>query len=263
MSVRTQWLRDAWSFLATFVGKPGEFVVDTTKRRLVVHDGTRPGGHPTVSAGDLKAGVPVLGINTAADTTNRLAMKSEAALLSWDDVTPGAGNMRLTLDKGCGQRRRLPPSDRLREPGPVRHAGQRRPDPEDEHGRCRLPDGPDGRGRNGLCRPVGGDRTECAAARSGFQRTADRPVRSLRGDATGNRGPLASCSARAAPGAPLPIRAADQLFGRFGAGYHAGGAYTADAVVLLGVAEEDLTPTAQGTCLDLQTTAPSTAARRS
>ena len=99
MSVRTQWLRDAWSFLATFVGKPGEFVVDTTNWRLVVHDGSTPGGYPTVSTTDLKAGVAMLGINTGADTTNRLAVKSEAALLSWDDAKPGPGNMRTTLNK--------------------------------------------------------------------------------------------------------------------------------------------------------------------
>ncbi len=71
----------------------------TTNWRLVVHDGVTPGGHPAVSAGDLKDGVPALGVNTAADTTNRLAVKSEAALLSWDEVTPGAGNMRVTLNK--------------------------------------------------------------------------------------------------------------------------------------------------------------------
>ncbi|MDH2310331.1 hypothetical protein [Methylobacterium brachiatum] len=99
MSVRTQWLRDAWSFLATFVGKPGEFVVDTTNWRLVVHDGSTPGGYPTVSTTDLRAGVAMLGINTGADTTNRLAVKSEAALLSWDDAKPGPGNMRVSVNK--------------------------------------------------------------------------------------------------------------------------------------------------------------------
>ncbi|MEE7446646.1 hypothetical protein MRF4_01725 [Methylobacterium radiotolerans] len=66
-----------------------------------------------------------------------------------------------------------------------------------------------------------------------------------------------------APGAPLPLKTTDTLLGLFGAGYHTGGAYTADAVALLGVAEEDLTATAQGTCLDVQTTAPGTTTRRS
>ncbi|WP_148291248.1 DUF2793 domain-containing protein, partial [Methylobacterium sp. B1] len=32
-----------------------------------------------------------LGINTGADATNRLAVKADAALLTWDDATPGSG----------------------------------------------------------------------------------------------------------------------------------------------------------------------------
>ena len=40
-----------------------------------------------------------LGINTQADATNRLAVKSNAALFAWDDVTPGTGDMRITLNK--------------------------------------------------------------------------------------------------------------------------------------------------------------------
>ena len=40
-----------------------------------------------------------LGIGTTADATNRLAVKSEAALFSWDDVTPGSGSLRLALNK--------------------------------------------------------------------------------------------------------------------------------------------------------------------
>ncbi|MGC5781609.1 DUF2793 domain-containing protein [Methylobacterium sp. NFXW15] len=41
----------------------------------------------------------MLGINASADTTNRLALKSDAALFAWDDVTPGSGDMRLTVNK--------------------------------------------------------------------------------------------------------------------------------------------------------------------
>ncbi len=40
-----------------------------------------------------------LGLNTAADATNRLAVKSDAVLLSHDDVTPGSGDMRLIMNK--------------------------------------------------------------------------------------------------------------------------------------------------------------------
>jgi hypothetical protein len=40
-----------------------------------------------------------LGINTGADSTNRLAVKADAALLTWDDVSPGSGDMRVFLNK--------------------------------------------------------------------------------------------------------------------------------------------------------------------
>jgi hypothetical protein len=40
-----------------------------------------------------------LGINTQADGTNRFALKSNAALFAWDDVTPGSGDMRITVNK--------------------------------------------------------------------------------------------------------------------------------------------------------------------
>ena len=40
-----------------------------------------------------------LGLNTAADAANRLAVKSDAVLLSHDDVTPGTGDMRLIMNK--------------------------------------------------------------------------------------------------------------------------------------------------------------------
>ncbi len=42
-----------------------------------------------------------LGINKAADNTNRLALKSNAALFSHDDVTPGTGGMRIVLNKSA------------------------------------------------------------------------------------------------------------------------------------------------------------------
>lgn len=41
------------------------------------------------------------GINVLADDTNRLAVKSDAALFSHDDVTPGSGDMRLALNKAA------------------------------------------------------------------------------------------------------------------------------------------------------------------
>lgn len=42
-----------------------------------------------------------LGINTTADNTNRLAVKSDAILLSHDDVTPGTGDLRITVNKSA------------------------------------------------------------------------------------------------------------------------------------------------------------------
>ena len=40
-----------------------------------------------------------LGINTSADTVNRFAVKSDSALLSHDDVTPGSGDARSIINK--------------------------------------------------------------------------------------------------------------------------------------------------------------------
>lgn len=42
-----------------------------------------------------------LGVNTAADPTNRLAVKSDAVLFSHDDVTPGTGDHRLKVNKSA------------------------------------------------------------------------------------------------------------------------------------------------------------------
>ncbi|SFS78112.1 DUF2793 domain-containing protein [Methylobacterium sp. yr668] len=45
-----------------------------------------------------------LGINTAADATNRLAVKSDSALLTWDDATPGTGDMRVFVNRKSAAR---------------------------------------------------------------------------------------------------------------------------------------------------------------
>ncbi|MEM9284484.1 MAG: DUF2793 domain-containing protein [Pseudomonadota bacterium] len=42
---------------------------------------------------------PTFGINASPDSTNRLAVKSDAVLISHDDVTPGSGDARLVLNK--------------------------------------------------------------------------------------------------------------------------------------------------------------------
>jgi hypothetical protein len=43
----------------------------------------------------------MLGINGTASTTNRLTVKSDAALFSHDDVTPGTGNMQAVINKSA------------------------------------------------------------------------------------------------------------------------------------------------------------------
>ncbi|NRA29416.1 MAG: DUF2793 domain-containing protein [Parvularculaceae bacterium] len=40
-----------------------------------------------------------VGVNATPDGTNRLSVKSDAALFSHDDVTPGSGDMRLVVNK--------------------------------------------------------------------------------------------------------------------------------------------------------------------
>ena len=47
------------------------------------------------------ASAPQFGVNTGADTTNRLSTKSDAVRLSHDDVTPGTGDMRLVVNKSA------------------------------------------------------------------------------------------------------------------------------------------------------------------
>ncbi|MFZ5690681.1 MAG: DUF2793 domain-containing protein [Pseudomonadota bacterium] len=41
----------------------------------------------------------LLGVGTTADSSNRLAVKSDAALFSHDDVMPGTGDMRIAVNK--------------------------------------------------------------------------------------------------------------------------------------------------------------------
>lgn len=51
------------------------------------------------TAGSAPAATDRLGVNAQADATNRLAVKTDAAFLSWDDVTPGSGDLRVTVNK--------------------------------------------------------------------------------------------------------------------------------------------------------------------
>lgn len=53
------------------------------------------------SGGGVVSGAPTFGVNTSADTTNRLSVKSDAVLFSHDDVTPGSGNARIVVNKSA------------------------------------------------------------------------------------------------------------------------------------------------------------------
>jgi hypothetical protein len=82
-----------WSFHAP---APGWLAYDLDEDELLVFDGT---AWTTLARTD--DSMPMLGINTDPDATNRLAVKSDAVLLGHDDVTPGTGSMRLVLDKSA------------------------------------------------------------------------------------------------------------------------------------------------------------------
>lgn len=68
------------------------YVVD--EGALVVFDGN---AWAPVSAANAEP--DMFGVNTAPDATNRFTLKSDAALFSHDDVTPGSGDMRIALNK--------------------------------------------------------------------------------------------------------------------------------------------------------------------
>ena len=81
----------AWAFLAP---QPGwlAFVVD--EGRILLRGASGWGDIPFAAQA-----LAVLGVLATADATNRLAVKSNGALFSHDDVTPGTGDMRITLNK--------------------------------------------------------------------------------------------------------------------------------------------------------------------
>lgn len=78
-----------WQFL---IAGEGWLAFDRTQQALLVRAG---GEWRAVSSLPLAA----LGINTAADPANRLAVKADQALFSHDDQTPGTGDMRVVLNR--------------------------------------------------------------------------------------------------------------------------------------------------------------------
>jgi hypothetical protein len=82
-----------WSFYAPMAGWLA-WVED--EALLAVWNGTTWN-----AVGSSGASRPIFGVNTSGDTTNRLSVKSDAVLISHDDVTPGSGDTRLTLNKAA------------------------------------------------------------------------------------------------------------------------------------------------------------------
>ncbi len=74
MSIRLQHLREASSFLSTFVGRTGEIAVDLTNNRLVMHDGATTGGWPAAKLSEVVTNTrgPVTDANRTALVTDRL-----------------------------------------------------------------------------------------------------------------------------------------------------------------------------------------------
>ncbi len=88
------WQNGTWEF---YQPNEGWLVWVEDENRLLVWDG---GAWAEVSSGGGGSETASkFGINTTADLTNRLSVKTDAVLLSHDDVTPGTGDIRVKLDK--------------------------------------------------------------------------------------------------------------------------------------------------------------------
>lgn len=82
----------AWAF---FVPNEGWIAWVSDEDKAIVFDGA---GWVPVVQDDINP-VPVVGVNATADAVNRLAVKSDAVLMSHDDETPGTGDIRLKINK--------------------------------------------------------------------------------------------------------------------------------------------------------------------
>jgi hypothetical protein len=91
------WQDDAWQFS---IPRVGWLAYVTDENSLLAWDG----GAWVAAIEFALNNLPHLGINTSADDTNRLAVKSDAVLLSHDDVTPGTGDMRVTVNKSAADK---------------------------------------------------------------------------------------------------------------------------------------------------------------
>lgn len=90
------WLDGAWRFFAPGTGWLA-WVVD--EAALLAWNGSA--WVDALSAVSVIQNLALLGIRTTADASNRLAVKSNGVLFSHDDVTPGTGDIRATLNKSA------------------------------------------------------------------------------------------------------------------------------------------------------------------
>ncbi|WP_102224651.1 DUF2793 domain-containing protein [Acidimangrovimonas sediminis] len=86
-----EYVEGSWTFLTP---RPGWIAWVADEGQLVTFNGTAWG---TAVSGQTSSAV--FGVNTEADATNRLSVKSDAVLISHDDVTPGTGNARIVVNK--------------------------------------------------------------------------------------------------------------------------------------------------------------------
>ena len=86
------WQDGAWTFL---VPKAGWCVWSVADDVMMVFDGALWRDLRNLALDNIDH----LGVNTAADSSNRFSVKSDAVLLSHDDVTPGSGDLRVTFNK--------------------------------------------------------------------------------------------------------------------------------------------------------------------
>ena len=85
------WQDDAWAF---FSPQNGWLAFNQSEQSILVfsdNEWTQINGNSDQ--------VVQFGVNTSPDSTNRLAVKSDSILFSYDDVAPGSGDMRYFINK--------------------------------------------------------------------------------------------------------------------------------------------------------------------
>ena len=91
------WQDGAWAF---FSPQPGWLAWLEDTGTLLVWTGTEWIEASGTGSGPASVNpASLVGVNTLADSTNKLAVKSDAVLFSHDDVTPGSGDVRHILNK--------------------------------------------------------------------------------------------------------------------------------------------------------------------